>query len=88
MEKNAILVTHAPPKNHLDLVKNVGNVGSKAIAKIINKYQPRLVISAHIHEARGVNYDKTIFVNPGPASRGLGALIDIDTKIIVRHICI
>ena len=62
MERNAILVTHAPSKNNMDRVKNVGHVGSNAIAQIVEKYQPRLVISAHIHEARGVNYDKIIVI--------------------------
>lgn len=88
MEKNAIFVTHAPPKNHLDLVKNVGNVGSSAILEIVEKYEPRLVISAHIHEARGVEYGKTIFVNPGPCSKGCGAIIEIDKKIVASHICV
>lgn len=86
MEKNAILLTHVPSKNHLDLVRKFVNAGSNAILEIVEKYEPQLAISAHIHEARGVKYGETIFVNPGSLKKGYGALIKINEKINIKLI--
>lgn len=86
MTDNAILVTHAPPKNHLDIVTGFGNVGSESILKIVEKFNPRLVICGHIHEARGIEFKDTIFVNPGCLALGYGALIKIKERIEVKLI--
>jgi hypothetical protein len=79
-----ILVVHTPPKGYLDKTFIGYHVGSTAITKIVDEYIPELVLSAHVHEARGVIHtDKTTFVNPGPAFKGYGALVEIDDKIEV-----
>jgi Icc-related predicted phosphoesterase len=78
----AILVSHAPPygtkidlapalDKNLQYVTRGGyvvfeHVGSKAVRKIIEKYQPLLGLHGHIHESKG--YDKigrTLIINPG-----------------------
>ena len=87
MVKNAVLAVHAPAMGHLDKTSVRSGLGSKAILDIVTKYSPKLVVSAHIHEARGVEKDgETIYVNPGPASMGFAAIIDINAIIKVELI--
>jgi len=78
MVENAILVTHVPTKGYLDGPSPSEHYGSEAVAKIVDKYRPRVAISGHIHEARGVTRDKgTLFFNPGPAMRGNRAILSL-----------
>jgi len=87
---------HAPPYNSgLDLAPELDEnlrpkyggrsmvpVGSKAVRKIIEKYQPPLSLHGHIHESRGERkIGKTLAINPG--SNYLegclqGVIIDLD----------
>jgi putative phosphoesterase len=77
MERRAILVTHCPPKGRNDYTRGT-HLGSSAIADIVEKWRPKLVLSGHIHEARGVvKEEHTVFVNPGPAKNGFAALIHL-----------
>lgn len=87
MVEKAILVVHAPAKGHLDKTSQATDLGSESIAKIVSEFSPPLVISAHIHEARGVEKDdKTTYVNPGPASLGYAAIIDLNGEVEVKLI--
>jgi putative phosphoesterase len=87
MEENVILAIHAPARGHLDKTSSRDDLGSKAISDIVKKYSPKLVISAHIHEARGFESDdNTTFVNPGPASKGYAAVIDLNAVIKIELI--
>lgn len=69
---------HAPPYGYaLDLAPELTkdlvqaadrrvHVGSRAVAKMIEKYQPLLGLHGHIHESRGVQKVKrTTIINPG-----------------------
>ncbi len=79
MEENSVLVLHAPPMGINDTIPSGAHVGSTSIKAIVDKYHPRLVLSGHIHEARGmIEENKTIFINPGPAMSGYSAMITID----------
>lgn len=77
-KSNAIFNFHAPPYGFaLDLAPELTqdliqaadrkiHVGSKAVAKMIEKYQPLLGLHGHIHESRGVQkIRKTTIINPG-----------------------
>jgi Icc-related predicted phosphoesterase len=87
METGCVLAVHAPARGHLDTTPSTSDLGSKAISDIVKKYSPKLVISAHIHEARGVERDDhTTFINPGPASKGYAALIKLRDHIVVELI--
>jgi len=78
MVPEGILVTHCPAWGHNDTAGGA-HLGSKAISDIVEKYKPKLALSGHIHDARGILKDKgTIFVNPGPAKQGFGALVTIE----------
>jgi Icc-related predicted phosphoesterase len=75
----AVLLSHAPPKGHQDEIPGGIHVGSEAIAKMAPKFVA--VVCGHIHEARGISHmGKTVVVNPGPASIGNAAILEIDDK--------
>jgi hypothetical protein len=78
MVPGAILVVHCPPYGHLDFLEGKGNLGSVSIKRIVARYSPPLVISGHIHEARGVERKNgMVFVNAGAAKFGFAALIEL-----------
>lgn len=77
-KSRAIFNFHAPPYGYaLDLAPELTkdlvqaaqkkvHVGSKAVAKMIDKYQPMLGLHGHIHESRGIQQvHKTTIINPG-----------------------
>ncbi len=49
-----ILISHGPPYGCGDLTEEGEHVGSHALRSWILDKQPKLVVTAHIHEARGV----------------------------------
>jgi Icc-related predicted phosphoesterase len=81
-----ILVSHCPPRDtKIDRVIIGQHVGSISVRKFIEKTQPVLVVSGHVHEAQG--YDKigsTTLVNPGPAKSGNYARINLEKSIEVN----
>jgi Icc-related predicted phosphoesterase len=73
----AILISHAPPKGYQDRIPNGAHVGSEAVAQLAPKF--KAVVCGHIHEDRGISkMGDTIVVNPGVASAGNAAIIEID----------
>lgn len=86
--KGMILMTHAPSYGILDEIPSGANVGSPAVKRIVDEYEPILALSGHIHEAIGCKViGKTTFVNPGPAKEGYMAVVDItDGKVSVEMI--
>lgn len=61
-----VLITHVPPKNYLDKVKNGPRVGSDILFNTHQKgdQRPKLHIFGHIHEERGIfKHEETTFVN-------------------------
>ncbi|HIP84230.1 MAG TPA: hypothetical protein EYH15_01895 [Methanothermococcus okinawensis] len=62
-----ILITHAPPFNTMADRTLEGNVGSVAIRRIIEEYNPVLVACGHIHESRCIDkLGNSYIVNPSP----------------------
>ena len=100
--KNAIFNFHAPPfGSALDLAPELTadlvqaadrkiHVGSRAVAKVIQKYQPLLGLHGHIHESRGKqNLGRTIIINPGSEySEGIlkGVVIILDKGKVQDYI--
>ncbi len=67
-----ILVSHSPPRDtHCDVTRQQRHVGSRALRSYIERHQPPLVLSGHIHESPRMtgSYRDTIgrtpIVNPG-----------------------
>jgi uncharacterized protein len=70
--RTTIYVPHAPPVNtSLDRISSGRHVGSTAVRKFVEEFQPTLVLCGHIHEARGEDrIGGSRVVNCGPASLG------------------
>ncbi len=75
-----VILSHVPPYGtKVDLTRSGIHVGSKALRKFIWENKPPLVITGHIHEARGVDkVNGSLVVNPGPLFRGYYALVEIE----------
>ncbi len=74
-----ILVSHAPPRQSgADRIGNGSAVGSQAVADLVQRHRPPLVLCGHIHEAAGIYaFAGAIIVNPGPfGPQGHYACID------------
>ena len=85
LDETSIIVTHIPPLGLQDRIFLGLNSGSKNFRKIIDNYNPRLVLCGHIHENPGfTNYKKTIVVNCSIGKKGGGALIKLNNKINVK----
>jgi uncharacterized protein len=65
-------------------------VGSHAVRRIIDQYQPLLGLFGHVHEGKGaVRQGKTLCINPGSMyeqGRLLGTLINLDRDKVKNYI--
>lgn len=67
-----IFVSHSPPHGTaVDQLKDGRHVGSKSIRRFLEKNNPEICISSHIHEAKGHDLvGTTPVVNPGMLAGG------------------
>ncbi|MEM5805363.1 MAG: metallophosphoesterase [Candidatus Aenigmatarchaeota archaeon] len=74
-----VQVTHMPPiGTNLDKIVSGAHVGSQAIRDFIEKHKPEVAISAHIHEAKGIDrLNDTILINSGRFPEGNCGLISL-----------
>ncbi len=74
-----ILVSHQPPVNTInDRVTSGEHVGSISVREFIEKYEPLVCFSGHIHEAPGIDViGRTKIVNPGPLGTRSYAYLDV-----------
>lgn len=79
-----IFVSHSPPyQTRLDRLQNGKHVGSRAVRAAIEKYQPALCITGHIHESKGEDsINNTPVYNPGMLKRGGWLTIHLDQSQI------
>jgi Icc-related predicted phosphoesterase len=82
--KDFILILHNPPKNtKLDRVVSGEHVGSPAEREFIEKAQPKLVITAHIHESSGEDrIGKSVLFYPGPFYAGRYGVVTVNGKSV------
>lgn len=70
--------------------KETDSVGSVAVLRIIEKYQPVKGLHGHIHESPGIdNINKTVIINPGSEYQtGIlkFAVIDFEANNIRKYI--
>jgi Icc-related predicted phosphoesterase len=80
-----ILVSHCPPKDtKIDQVVKGQHIGSTSVRDFVERTQPILVVSGHVHEAQGDDRIRTtVVVNTGPAKSGNYAKITIDRTVTV-----
>ena len=78
MVEDCVVVSHAPPVGTNDMTKSGKSLGSSSLAKFIEQYRPRLLLSGHVHEARSVVEKKgTVFANPGPLKEGFAVIAEL-----------
>jgi Icc-related predicted phosphoesterase len=80
--KNAKLkvqVTHSPPaKTSVDMLYTGAHVGSEVVRNFIEEKKPIVAVTAHIHEARGIDHiGETKIINSGRFPEGSCGLITI-----------
>ncbi|MFZ5427387.1 MAG: metallophosphoesterase [Thermodesulfobacteriota bacterium] len=75
-----VLVSHTPPYGtKTDVTGSGAHVGSRAVRDFIEKTQPEVCITGHIHEARSVDaIGRTMVINPGELAAGGYARLDFD----------
>ncbi len=78
-----VLVSHQPPHGTLnDRLYDGRQVGSHAVRAYIEKHQPLICFTGHIHEAIGIDtIGQTQVCNPGPVWRGY-TIADIITDTV------
>ncbi len=67
--KNAILITHSPPKGAVDVSSTGQSFGSIAIREAVLAKKPPLVVCGHIHESAGQQtvLGDSVIINAGPS---------------------
>lgn len=72
-----LLVSHDPPfGTEADMIGKGAHVGSEAVRNFVEKVQPDVCLTGHIHESRVcTRLGRTVLVNPGPLASGGYALL-------------
>jgi uncharacterized protein len=84
--RRQVFCPHAPPiGTACDRLANGEHVGSTVIRTFIEREQPDVVLCGHIHESRGTDtIGAAQIINPGPASAGHYALVEVNDQISLR----
>jgi hypothetical protein len=79
-----ICAIHEPPANtRLDMLGNGQHVGSPGVRAFIERVQPALVVTGHIHEATGTDViGNTPVINPGMLAGGGYVRIDFNGQTV------
>ena len=84
-----ILALHVPPKDtNCDLTSFGTHSGSSAIRKIVEEFQPKLVLCSHVHESAGQedNLGESIIANIGKLGEGNLGIIEIINEEITLEL--
>ena len=86
--KHLILVSHTPPHGTLaDVVGPGTHVGSMAVREFIERAQPDLCLTGHIHEARSQDtLGRTRVINPGDFASGGYVRIGFDGREVTAEL--
>ena len=76
---NLVLIMHNPPKDtKTDTISGGVHVGSALLRGFIEKTQPLLAVTGHIHESAGIDkIGETTVINPGALFEGNFAWVEI-----------
>ncbi len=90
--KYKIQITHNPPYDtQMDVIRAGAHVGSQVVRKFIEDKKPVLAVSAHIHEAKGIDrLDETFLLNSGKFPEGYFGLVNVNGKDVkgrVLNLC-
>ena len=83
-----ICAIHEPPYGSaVDQLGNGQHVGSPSVRAFIERVQPALVVTGHIHESTGVDMiDKTQVINPGMLAGGGYVRIEFDGENVTAEL--
>lgn len=83
--ESKIAVIHQPPKNTKLDVADGDHVGSEKVRELIEEKDFDLLVTGHIHEARGTDkLADTLMVNPGPVNQGYYALLNSENELDIE----
>jgi len=83
--KGGVMVTHVPAYGMNDKGRSGKHAGSHGILRIAKEFKPRLAVSGHMHESRGMEIsDGVVYVNPGSIRNGFFASIWLGSRIKVK----
>jgi Icc-related predicted phosphoesterase len=83
----AVMVTHMPAYGMNDRGRSGKSTGSLGILKVAQECKPKLALSGHMHESRGMeSSDGVVYVNPGSARNGFYASIWLGKEIRVKFL--
>ena len=84
-----VLVCHTPPYGTaVDKVGGGTHVGSQAVRAFIERVQPDVCLTGHIHESAAVDVlGRTIIVNPGLSAAGGYARIEAGPDVVSARLC-
>jgi len=85
--ERVVLAVHNPPLNtECDIMTPGVHVGSKAIRDIIERFQPEILLSSHIHESGGSTdtIGKTKVVNVGPLTHEMFGILHLNKDIDIE----
>jgi hypothetical protein len=83
--RGGVMLTHTPPRGMNDVDRAGRHLGSEGVMSVVREFRPRVVLSGHVHEARGQrSEDGTMFVNPGPARGGHHAVVELGQTVTAR----
>lgn len=74
-----LLIHHPPLDTKLDTISAGAHVGSANVRSFIEKHQPLVVISGHIHESFAIDtLGGTVLINPGSLAEGRYAVLVVE----------
>jgi Icc-related predicted phosphoesterase len=84
-----VLVCHTPPLDTAtDLVGGGVHVGSRAVRDFLERVQPAVCLTGHIHESRAVDtIGDTVVINPGPLAGGGYVRIELEDGRLGARLC-
>ena len=83
-----LLVAHDPPHGtKTDLLPSGRNVGSLAVREFIERVQPEVCLTGHIHESKAEDFiGRTKVINPGMLALGGYVVIGLKDKELVAEL--
>lgn len=83
--RGGVMVTHMPAYGMNDRGRSGKHTGSHGILDIAKEFKPRLALSGHMHESRGMEISEgVVYVNPGSARNGFYASVWLGKEIRVK----
>lgn len=85
---NLLVVAHDPPYGtKADDIGGGRHVGSRAVRAFIERVQPGVCLTGHIHEARSVDrLGDTVIINPGMLPRGGYAIVGLWDGVLTAEL--